>query len=378
MSVLFLNQLKVRSKLILGFGLVLLLTAAIAVSAWWALDNLIASDKQAEHVDGIESISKALDHAVLIYRSRADAESQAAVEQLLARLERELDHSRQLITDPAASDQLDAVHGHAQRYERAFEALVAAMQLRAQQSDLQGQAGATVNQAFDELDRNLVVNNPFDEALTKRLTRWTLETYRNFLSGRSMLMRYEQVRNDLALQQRGVAVVQEVLKSVTDLSSEFGDQDYRLIEGRDALQTYLAAYDQVAQAFIDEDGAVLAMTQANELLQSATQSLHDVLLAFRNEQTSLAKTTIFVAAVLAALVGLLIANLISRQITAPLRESLEAADRIALGDLTERPVAARGDEFGDLAERMAAMRENLRDLISSIDASTNQIGRAHV
>jgi HAMP domain-containing protein len=69
------------------------------------------------------------------------------------------------------------------------------------------------------------------------------------------------------------------------------------------------------------------------------------------------------AAILAALVGAVLAVVITRSITIPLANLVKVSDRISTGELdTPVPVTAK-DEIGELAESMERMRISLKTLI---------------
>jgi HAMP domain-containing protein len=72
---------------------------------------------------------------------------------------------------------------------------------------------------------------------------------------------------------------------------------------------------------------------------------------------------IFAAAILAAVVGAVLAVVITRSITIPLANLVKTSDRISTGELdTPVPVTAK-DEIGNLAESMERMRISIKALI---------------
>jgi methyl-accepting chemotaxis protein len=71
----------------------------------------------------------------------------------------------------------------------------------------------------------------------------------------------------------------------------------------------------------------------------------------------------FAAAILAAVVGAVLAIVITRSITIPLANLVKVSDKISTGELdTMVPVAAK-DEIGELAESMERMRISIKALI---------------
>ncbi|HDT1677163.1 TPA: methyl-accepting chemotaxis protein [Enterobacter hormaechei subsp. steigerwaltii] len=76
---------------------------------------------------------------------------------------------------------------------------------------------------------------------------------------------------------------------------------------------------------------------------------------------------------LAMIAGALIAVGISRQIVLPLCQAVQAAQRIASGDLTQEMHITRGDELGTLLNSLGTMNLSLRTVISQIGSSAHQL-----
>ena len=83
-------------------------------------------------------------------------------------------------------------------------------------------------------------------------------------------------------------------------------------------------------------------------------------------------------AVLAVLAAAVLALRITRSITAPLRDALEATRRLAEGDLTHAPQSRRQDETGRLLAAMGSANHKLGALVGSLyHSSDNVLQRAH-
>ena len=83
-----------------------------------------------------------------------------------------------------------------------------------------------------------------------------------------------------------------------------------------------------------------------------------------------------VAAVVALLVGLLAAYLITRSVTEPVSRAVGVARQIAGGDLTVAVSTDRRDELGDMLRALGEMREALVRSVSQIRQSADSIGTA--
>jgi methyl-accepting chemotaxis protein len=81
------------------------------------------------------------------------------------------------------------------------------------------------------------------------------------------------------------------------------------------------------------------------------------------EIESRTRTLMFVSAIAAAILGVVLAVAITRSITVPLANLVKVSDKISTGELdTPVPVPAK-DEIGELAESMERMRTSIKALI---------------
>jgi methyl-accepting chemotaxis protein len=71
--------------------------------------------------------------------------------------------------------------------------------------------------------------------------------------------------------------------------------------------------------------------------------------------------------------GLAVAVLLTRSITRPMSQAVEAAQRVAAGDLRTQVAIERRDETGALLQAIATMQANLRELIGSVKADVGAV-----
>ena len=128
-----------------------------------------------------------------------------------------------------------------------------------------------------------------------------------------------------------------------------------------ALKVYLAA----THTLLDHTRKMIAGKQVE--MQAGTERARLLLIA-------LAAAALLLAGV--------IAWLLARSITAPLKQAVDAAEKIAAGDLRSSISITRDDETGALLSAIATMQSNLKDLIGSVhndigavSASARQLAR---
>lgn len=132
---------------------------------------------------------------------------------------------------------------------------------------------------------------------------------------------------------------------------------------------YMPAYEEeMAQA-----GQMRVV--ADQLNGVITSLLNDQLAASQEDIRS-ATLQMSIAALITLLLGLLISWFISRQITTPLGNTLNMAEKIATGDLTMSINTTRKDELGQLMSAMSKMNDNLHNMIDDIRVGVSQISNA--
>ncbi|MEG1038947.1 MAG: methyl-accepting chemotaxis protein [Pseudomonas sp.] len=180
-----------------------------------------------------------------------------------------------------------------------------------------------------------------------------------------------------------VKVTDDLNDQLDTLAKQFTDAgDQRSIEQADAaVQRYREHFQNYAQALEARNDT--QANQALEVLDSALKSLLDASgqLSLNqstkrdNEVQSSLQRLVFTA-VLALVLGVLAAWLITRLIVQPLQVALQSAERVANGNLSQDIQVNRRDELGALQASMQRMTENLRDLIGSLRDGVVQIATA--
>jgi len=156
------------------------------------------------------------------------------------------------------------------------------------------------------------------------------------------------------------------------------------VEGKQILQQITVsrgAARALIQAVIDSNAAD-DMTAARAHFEDAEVAIDQWQSSIRNNiafqqtdsdrayadaelQTRRGKALLIVGATVAVLISALLAFLITRSLTVPLRDAIACADRIAGGDLTAKITPIGNDEAADLLRSMANMQQRLSALINA-------------
>lgn len=142
-----------------------------------------------------------------------------------------------------------------------------------------------------------------------------------------------------------------------------------LAQQRQALTQYVDASEK-------EKSESAGLTTTAERLNMAVSDTF----AFQSRQSAdfikQAEWRIAFAALICVVLSLLIAWRITRNITLPLKETLNAAQRIAGGDLTTSLNTTRGDELGQLMQAVDAMNLSLQNIITNVRDGVSSVARA--
>lgn len=376
-------SLSTATKLALGFGIVLALTALVAATGFLALQDVSARSTLLERMSEINT------QVIQIRRSEQDfalSGDQQHATRLHEQAQQILEASAALQAQLPAAEQAgldqvpDAMTAYLSAFNRYVEqsdtmrvSLEAATWLVVGASnsldllkeglaedgvDLlkssQGQQGAeSVLQAGQISQVHQLLLRALDQA------RVLLEQSRS--SGEAIPTTIQEAADAQALASElrdamndpgYAAVLAEVVGSVDSFNE-------RLKEYTGLLQQQKIEYQNLVQ----QAERILALVDQAYVLQKA--SLQDQLQA--------STWLIVLATALALLIGLLATLVITLLIVRPLKQVIEQARRIADGNLSVQVEVQRGDEIGQLQAAMQGMSNNLREMVGRLQGGVMQI-----
>ncbi len=179
-----------------------------------------------------------------------------------------------------------------------------------------------------------------------------------------------------------------VLKAVDGLDRHINDiktqletpESLRWVDQADrALDQYRAHFNDFVQAGGTEARSRQAEDALNVDIASLLEASKQLLagqIAKRDHDVGQANLWLLGASVVALIVGILAAWLITRLIVSPLMVTVQAAGRVANGDLSHDLQVTRRDELGQLQTSMQRMTVSLRGVIGGIRDGVAQIASA--
>jgi methyl-accepting chemotaxis protein len=373
-----LGNLSVKIKLSLGFGLVLLLTMAITLTGWQGLDVMIERSESLTSIGRLNAMTKDLRAERISFRVENTSESASRVTDRIDEIEA---HLTSLRAEAEAADMLKLLNDQSETVRSLEKTFADIRQLLKEREASRLQLKAHSDNAIETL--SLVESEVLKTVSEEQNSNERMEEFTNILQLRRHIQnaRYEvqaYVFTGLEhFESAALKDVDEALKEVEQISQDTpGTNTNGLQSAQKALLGYRAQLVQFKELQSKTEAAQETMEALGDSLLKSTAEISDLQSSRRDSEANQSRKAIGSVAGLALVLSLLAAWLITQQIIVPLRQTLNAAERIANGDLSKDLVVERRDEMGDLQQRMQTMTLSLRHLIGGISDGVAQIASA--
>ncbi|RML80520.1 Methyl-accepting chemotaxis protein [Pseudomonas savastanoi pv. savastanoi] len=375
MSSWFAN-ISVNMKLALGFGLVLVFTAILALTGWTSMSGLINRSNWMSDITSLNSQLTKLRVTRLQYMV-ADGDEKVA-ETVQVSLDGFKNYQQKLLTSfksPENVKMLEQLGVVIADYQKSLNSMRGGYKASIVARD---ELSTNADKSIDVFELLQAEVKKMDPADANRFEQYQIVTD---AKENLRLARYEvrgYTTNPTAeTEQTAVAMLDSAIKDLDTLKTTFsGTQADQLKQ----LETSLAAYRKALQSFkaatADIAQARKEMTVQGQDIVKISEAMYQLQLDRRDQESAQARTTQITCTLLAIILGMIAAVIITRQITRPLQETLAVVDRIASGDLTQTLAVTRRDELGVLQQGIQRMGSTLRELIGGIRDSVVQIASA--
>ncbi|BAQ78666.1 methyl-accepting chemotaxis protein [Pseudomonas sp. St29] len=374
MSSWFAN-ISVNLKLGLGFGLVLALTTVLALTGWTSLGNLIDRSNWMSDITQLNSGLTKLRVTRLQYMLANGDET--AAQGVQSTLDDFSAQQKKLLASFQSPDNIKLLQG-------------LGTTISAYQDSLNKMRNAyrTGDAARQAMNQNAERANDLINAINARVKQMPLsdERFEQFQAitqakDAFQLARYEVrgyvTTNNPDTEQKAATQLNAAIAELDQLNAHFGSTQRDAMQQLEAaLSGYRSSLQAFKLAFSDAVQARKEMTDQGADIVSRSDALYQIQLDRRDIESAQARSLQLISTLLALLVGVLAAVIITRQITRPLQETLAVVERIASGDLTENLRVTRRDELGVLQQGIARMGVTLRELIGGIRDGVTQIASA--
>ncbi|MBS7460470.1 methyl-accepting chemotaxis protein [Pseudomonas syringae] len=360
----------VSLKLAIGFGLVLLMTLMISATGWFSNQALIDRGDRVTAIAEVNELTLQLRINRMSYEVLYNAETAAKVRSTLDELDAALQTARNLLRSPENLQLLDVQIQATRDYRQSFEDMSKAIETR---EASRSQMGENADKAVDQADRieaellkedNILAFNGI-VGVSKLIQQARFQVRGYTYSGRPDFEKDANKAIDDAV--TGINTL------AGDISSTYSPMLQQAIAG---LNGYRAAVAKYRDAQAASKAALEKMTTLGASMLANSNDLITRQNKSRDADSAKSVTMIAAATALALVLSILAAWVITRQITTPLKETLEVVERVASGDLSRNLNVDRKDELGKLHATIQRMTVSLRELVGGIRDGVTQIASA--
>lgn len=378
-------NLGMAKKLGIGFVLVLLLTALVAAIGVWSLRSISA------HFDSLKAmtaLNSDVNRVRLLEQDYALHGDPKVVDQVHAGLDGLNAQAEQLKAGAPINEQ---VMGQVQQalaaYRASFDEFVSISQSKDLALEMASWSVSSVANNLDVLQAGLADDGAYtlkdsqgqqgaefieqagQVSQVSKLMMQAMDEARVRLDKSRKTGSDEEVKTgkieqavqaqELAEQLKGVIKDAGYLTVLTEVGGHISNFSDKLNEYTGLLESEAKVSQQLAS------NAKIVVQQVNQAYDAEGQSMQSELQAN--------SMMIIGSSVLALVVGLIAALVITRLIVAPLRSVIATAQRIAAGDLSRTVNVTRKDEIGQLMQAMQQMGAGLSTIVSGLQAGIEQL-----
>ncbi|WP_371306674.1 methyl-accepting chemotaxis protein [Pseudomonas viridiflava] len=346
------------------------MTLMISTTAWFSTDALIDRGDRVTAIAEINELTLQLRINRMRYEALYNAETATDVKANLDQLDAALQSARNLLRSPENIQLLDGQIQATREYRQSFDDMTKAIGVRE----------GSRSQMGDNADKAVEQANKIEAALLKEDNILAF----NGIVGVSKLIQQArfQVRGYTysgkpEFEKNANQAIDDAVTGINtlagDVSSEFAPTLQQAIAG---LKGYRAAVGVYRDSQAASKAALEKMTALGVKMLATSTEMIERQNKSRDAESDHAVMMIIAATVLALLLSVLAAWIITRQITTPLQETLEVVERVAAGDLSRNLNVNRKDELGRLQSTIQRMTVSLRELVGGIRDGVTQIASA--
>lgn len=365
----YFENLKVGKKLAFGFGLILLLSIAVALCG---IKNLNDISIRADKISQLKVITDQFAMAKaerLEYVKTHDEKYIAMNEMNLQQVDKKIESLRSLQWDTE----------HLKMLNEMSEVMKTYRDKRAQTVRETQQRDLVVSRFVLTREESTIKSlaQSYAQDPTRAVTATALADIVRHIDGVATRVKLLQFENTDESLNALTGFMVESIQQMNAVKSQLNPADVSTLEEversvsakKESASDYLRSYiaEQEATQLLAKAGGKLT-TLSDNIFESELSAAHD----------DIRKAVIWMTSLLGAavLLSIGIALIISRQIVKPLADTLEVARQIARGDLRAHLNTTRRDELGELMQAVDEMNTDLRRIIGDIRAGVTQVSHA--
>ncbi|MEO3682592.1 methyl-accepting chemotaxis protein [Shewanella vesiculosa] len=382
------NNLKLGAKISGGFGLVLILLAIVVVTSISALNSSGSSFLHYKSLAQDTNIAGRLQANMLLVRikvkdyliSQSD-EDLVEYNSDVTKMKTYLEEAKKQIKAPERATQITFVEESFRTYQQSFEQVVELIRQRHKINDTQlVPSGEKMLATIESLIQSSNDNEDNQAVYYASYVKDTL------LMGRLFMVKYLQTNqeSDFGLALEKMTNLMATKLDQLDKNLNQSEQRSLMLEFEKNHKIYLASMNQVHDSIVSRNNLIKNVLDVHG--PKIAQATEDIKLSVMNEQKALGSeldVTIadsiqftLIMSIAAIVIGLVIAYLLTISITRPIQTAVNAANQLALGDLTVRLESSSKDETGMLLNAIQDTSTKLKLMLTTINAASIELASA--
>ncbi|MCM0754625.1 HAMP domain-containing protein, partial [Desulfovibrio aminophilus] len=377
------NNLKLAVKLGIGFGTILVLTLAVAVTAYFSLSTVATSADMGDRANAIVTMILQARQIEKNFILRGDPKLLDDHKKKIAEIEGQASEAQSLIHNKSARDLLQKAGEQVKSYEAAFQNYVGLGKKKDELNETMradGRAAQTSLQAmWDDQDGDVRKSAESNAAVPDLVDRHDKSDDAARLTANLLNMRrFEKefiISGDPKKLEEHQAEKEMLQKGLPDLRSRYRKQ--KNIEAADVaikgVNTYAAAFQEFVQLTQKQTDADKDMVDNARAAQKACLDALALFKADMASNISLANSLTLGGALVALVIGIAAALFLTRAITGPVTKGVAFAQAMSHGDFTSSLDIDQKDEIGILARSLNEMADRLRDVVADVRGATDNV-----
>ncbi len=382
------KNLKLGTRIGLGFGVVLTLLSVVLSVGIWALNNADEGIVEYRGLARDTNLAGRLQANMLMVRmnvkdyliTKSDKDLQQ-YNDYLKKMQTFLQDAKREIQKPERASLISEVNSSIVTYENGF------------------------NDVVDRINRRNVVNDtqlvPNGEKMKDSIAEIIKTAYQDgdseavyhaghvqekMLVGRLFVVKFLQSNSTKDFEIAELNMAKELAGEIEDLNQNLQNSGRRalLAEFKQAHKSYVQAMHDIHELIIERNDIIVntldvigpKVAKAVEDVKLSVMRDQDTLGPELKENTDKSIQITMVLSVIAIVLGIGMAYLLTVSITRPIHRAVEAANQLAQGDLTVDVGNTSKDETGLLLDAMQNTTSNLKQMISTISGASVELASA--
>lgn len=350
-----LENLPIATKLRLSFGFMLLLSLLITYTGWTTLDYQIDNGDKLSTIQTLNKIISDAKSAREDYIDTHDETYRVKLAEIIESMINLVASAQVQYTSADDAVKLKKIMTYASDYKNIFNRITPLVQTETKSSAIAFELGEKLIKQLEQ------------QINSQRKTAFEANEWQTIADITHINLEQEKVQSQLYNMIETGALSAQAYSDILDRLNHI--QKLNLIDA--SSQTVLDNIKRQLHQYMETQQALETIVQEYITtainLNSAINTMETDLLDQKQYTDKQARFILLIVSGIVILIGIVTPLIITSAIAKPLRETVQAAERIANGDLTNPMNTTRQDEVGALQNAIGSMTRALKELIDNVN-----------